>query len=39
MGEGLCFDRSFLGVRTIGILQCLPHAYLKVLGHPLKNGL
>jgi len=35
--EGLFFDRGFLGDRA-RLLQCLHHAYLEVIGDPLKNG-
>ena len=36
-GEGLCFDRSFLGDRA-RLVQWLHHVlYLEVLGDPLKN--
>ena len=31
-GEGLCFDRGFLGDRAP------PHLYFQVIGNPLKNG-
>ena len=31
------FDGDFLGDRA-SLLQCLHHAYLEVLGNPMKNG-
>jgi len=34
-GEGLSFGCHFLGDR-VRLLQCLQHAYLEVLGDPLK---
>ena len=37
-GEGLCFDRGILGNRA-RLLQCLHHAYLEVLGDPLRNNI
>jgi len=37
MEEMLLFDGGFLGDRA-SLLQCLHHAYLEVLGNPMKNG-
>jgi len=37
-GEGLCFDRGFLG-NGARLLQCLHHAYLEVLGDPSRNNI
>ena len=34
---GFSFDRGFLGDRA-RLLLCLQHAYLEILGDPLKKG-